>query len=246
MPIRRHYLEVLAVVALPVIALDLATKQAAVTLLTGREIPLTSFVRLVLVHNHASALGVWLGAHTWGLNVGFTLATVLIAALVCRGLAAVDRASPVALGLIVGAALGNLVSLLVPPAGVPDFISVGAASGRQLIFNLADVAAYVGVMMCLRTAVLLARAVRLERQPRPATARATLAERQIAIPVVAERGLADVAYHEPAYREAPHREAPRREAAYGEGAPLPLVADGVLPARLAAMERPERQRDARP
>ena len=245
MPNRRH-LEVLAVVALPVVALDLATKQLAVTMLAGREIPLASFARLFLVHNRASALGVWLGAHTWAINVGVTLSAIVIATLVCRGLATVDRKAPYALGLIVGAALGNLTSLLIPPAGVPDFIAVGSATGRQLVFNFADVAAYAGVMMCLRTAVVLARAARLERERRPAVARALIAaDREIAIPLAAEPGYADRAYADRPYADRLYADRGRAERAYADGAAFPITADGVV-VRRAAIESPPPAPDARP
>ena len=81
-----------------------------------------------------------------------------------RDLSSVDRRAPLALGLILGGACGNLASLLVPPRGVVDFIALNWAAGHSLVLNVADVAAYTGLAMILRTGVIIAAALRRETQ----------------------------------------------------------------------------------
>ena len=70
---------------------------------------------------------------------------------------------PRALGLIVGGALGNLASLITSPAGVVDFIALSFESWG-IVLNVADVAAYAGLAMILRTGSLIALAIRRDRR----------------------------------------------------------------------------------
>ena len=73
-----------------------------------------------------------------------------------------DGGAPYALALIGGAALGSLLSLLASPAGVIDFVAIDYG-GRELVLNLADVAAYLGLAFLARTAWAVLRALRAER-----------------------------------------------------------------------------------
>ena len=72
-----------------------------------------------------------------------------------------------ALGLIAGGAIGNLVSLLVSPAGVVDFIAIQRADGAGIVLNVADIGAYAGVAMLMRTTAMVIAAIR--RNKREAT-----------------------------------------------------------------------------
>ncbi len=154
---------VLASIPLIVIAGDLASKQLAASLLAGGDVPLGGTVRLALVYNDQSAFGFSLGAYTWPLNLALTLAAVMLVISVWRALAAIDAGAPYALGLIGGAALGNLISLLASSAGVIDFVAIDYGGGRELVLNLADVAAYIGLALLARTAWAVLRALRAER-----------------------------------------------------------------------------------
>lgn len=149
-------------VALLVVAGDLASKNLAVSMLSGDETSLGGIghaVRLAVVHNDRSAFGVTLGDHTWSINVALTVVAVLLAVAACRSLAALDTLAPSALGLIAGAALGNLVSLLTTPAGVVDFLAFDYGSGHEIVANFADLAAYAGVALTLRMCGVVGRAV---------------------------------------------------------------------------------------
>jgi signal peptidase II len=149
-----------------VVVLDLVSKYLADGWLSDwRDVPIVDgAVRLVLVHNDQAAFGVSLGAHTWQINCVLTIVALTLTALLCRPLVSIDRWAPVMLGLIAGAAAGNLVSLIASPYGVVDFVAVGEGEGRELVFNLADVAAVTGLVLTVRTVVTVLRVMRAERR----------------------------------------------------------------------------------
>jgi signal peptidase II len=155
----RRFALVLGLVA----AVDLSSKLVATLLLADGGIRVFGPVDLAVTYNRGSALGLSFGPYTWLLNVVTTAGALVLVAVAIRPLAAVDRRAPVALGLIGGAALGNLASLLVPPAGVADFIAVQVGSVGRVIMNAADIAAYAGLAMLLRSALLVHRAIAARR-----------------------------------------------------------------------------------
>lgn len=148
-------------VALLVTAVDALSKVAAESLLSGRTIP-RGFLSLALAHNTGTAFGLTVGAYTWQLNVVMTIVAMLVVIPVARDLSKVDRRAPLALGLIVGGAAGNLLSLATSSQGVVDFIAVQWQAGHALIVNLADVAAYAGLVLIIRTGFIIARELREE------------------------------------------------------------------------------------
>jgi signal peptidase II len=58
-----------------------------------------------------------------------------------------ERLVAVALGLICGGAVGNLVDRLLSPVGVVDFIDVGVGAVRFWTFNVADSGITVGAIL---------------------------------------------------------------------------------------------------
>jgi lipoprotein signal peptidase len=173
-------------VALLVAAGDLLTKQAAVLLLGTADTEFSGWLRFTLVHNDAAALGLSFGAHNFAFNLVVKTCAILLMIFVSRDLARIDRNAPLALGLIVGAALGNLGSLLLHPAGVVDFIAVAVGSGQELVLNAADVAAYTGLAMLGRTVWRVIQAV---RSPARAVLSEHLALRGVALRLVGERAV---------------------------------------------------------
>jgi lipoprotein signal peptidase len=138
---------------------DVVSKSLAVGLWSGERYPLLGRLVLIdVVRNPLGAFSTSLGAYTWEINVGATAAAVVLAMAVCPRLARLDAIAPNALGMIAGAALGNLASLLTSPAGVPDFLAIVHGHGA-LVLNVADVAAYMGIFCCARLAWTLVRAV---------------------------------------------------------------------------------------
>ena len=165
-PTPRRPLRTFIVCAVVVVAVDLVTKALATRYLDGaREVPLvTGALRLVLVHNDQSALGISIGPYTWQINCALTLIALLLAGVLCRPLAVIDRWSPVMLGLIAGAAAGNLYSLIASPRGVVDFVAFSLVNGHEVIFNLADVAAVLGLVLTVRAALTVTRVIIAERR----------------------------------------------------------------------------------
>ena len=173
MATRDQHLTRFTFVALLVVLGDLVTKQVAVSLLGDGASSLGALggmlgerVRLVVVANTQSAFGISLGAHTWGVNVALTLAAILLIAPVCRELARLDARAPQTLGLIAGAAGGNLVSLVTSSRGVTDFIAIEHRAGRELVLNFADVAAYTGLILMIPLGLAIVRQLREARAVR--------------------------------------------------------------------------------
>jgi lipoprotein signal peptidase len=155
---------------------DLLTKQIAVLWVGSLEPRLAAAVRFGVVHNDKGAFGMTAGDYTFELSLALTLAAILLIIPVARDLAKIDARAPAALGLIAGGAVGNLVSLLVNPAGVVDFIAVQRADGAGIVLNVADIAAYAGVVLLLRTSALVVAAIRRNRE---ATVLAARADREV-------------------------------------------------------------------
>lgn len=138
---------------------DLVSKSLAVGLWSGERYPLLGRLVLIdVVRNPLGAFSTSLGAYTWEINVVGTIAAVLLAMAVSPRLARMDAIAPSAMGMISGAALGNLASLVTSPGGVPDFLAIVHGRGA-LVLNVADVAAYLGIFCCARLAWTLLRLV---------------------------------------------------------------------------------------
>lgn len=145
------------------VAVDAATKLLAVALLDGGPaVAVVGSLHLVTVYNDTFArgmdIGSWAGFGAALLAVG----VMLLGWRVCAPLARIDARAPLALGLVAGAALGNAIDFTHTGRGAIDFLAV-STDGGTVVFNLADVAAYLGVALLARTAVRLARAIRRER-----------------------------------------------------------------------------------
>jgi signal peptidase II len=101
-------------------------------------------VRLTLVHNTGAAFGLFPGSRLPFIIVS-TLAIAVVLFLFTRD---AYRGVPqrVLLGCILGGAIGNLVDR-VRLGWVVDFIDVGLGSARWPVFNVADSAVTVGVIL---------------------------------------------------------------------------------------------------
>lgn len=148
----------LASVALLVLAIDVVSKMLAVQNLEWREPVrlLDGLVYIQLIRNPGAAFGMATGM-TWLLTliaIGVVVAIVRVAGrLRSRGWA-------IALGLVLGGALGNLMDRLFRYPGVLrgwviDFISVFAPDGRVWpVFNAADSAICTGGALLVLLALL--------------------------------------------------------------------------------------------
>ena len=164
MPLRVHepnrHLSILARIAIGVAAVDWLTKALAAKVAAAEPIALTGWLRLNVVHNDGTAFGLSAGVYTWQLNLILTIAAIALMLPVSRDLARIDTSAPRGLGLIMGGALGNLASLIFGPPGVADFIAVAVSARSEFVLNVADVAAYVGFAMLVRTGFLIVEEMR--------------------------------------------------------------------------------------
>lgn len=138
-------------ITVAVFVLDQLTKYAASDyLLHHGEVRVLPFLNLVLVHNTGAAFGFLSWASGWQ-NVLFIVvaagASAFILWLLSRSPPA-DRMLAVALTLVLGGALGNLLDRLVR-GYVVDFIDVYYGSWHWPAFNVADSAITIGALLLL-------------------------------------------------------------------------------------------------
>lgn len=145
----RRSLAILALVAAAVVALDRWTKHWATAELALQP-PLRllgDYVRLNYARNSGVAFGI-------GHGTGFPYYVFSLAAIaVILWMFVSGRVGPgggrrVALGLLLGGAVGNLVDRLAS-GEVVDFIEVGVPQWHWPIFNVADAAITVGILLVL-------------------------------------------------------------------------------------------------
>ena len=145
-PAPRSRLVVFALIALIVIGLDYLTKW-----LVTQHLPYNHDIRIIgdwvmLTHikNTGGAFGLFPGS-TVPLIVVSSVASVILCLLAVRLRA--DWTRLIALGLILGGAIGNLIDRIAQKK-VTDFINVGLPDGlRWPIFNVADSAVTIGVVV---------------------------------------------------------------------------------------------------
>ena len=153
-----------ASVALAVSLADLGAKQLALAALGDADLGLGAHARLVIVHNPRMLAESWFGVGGPTIEAIGLVALLALMCRLCEPLGAIDRRSPYMLGLIGGAALGNTLDLLSSASGVTDFLAFDVGGGAEIVFNLADVAAYVGAALALRLSVTIAHAIAVERK----------------------------------------------------------------------------------
>lgn len=117
-------------------------------------------VRFTLSYNPGAAFGINVGDASRVFFTVLTLIALVALASIYRSTPADHRVQLVALALITGGALGNLLDRLRGAAGVVDFIDIGVGGARFWTFNIADAGITVG-------AVLLALTLLQEPDPEP-------------------------------------------------------------------------------
>ena len=139
---------VLLLTAALVLAADLLTKALASRLLApGFPVPvLGDLVRFTLVHNTGAAFGLFPGSRT--AFIVFSVLAILVIAVLYLRMAERRRSELVALGALLGGALGNLHDR-VRQGFVVDFIEIGIDRFRWPVFNVADIAVTGGVALLL-------------------------------------------------------------------------------------------------
>jgi signal peptidase II len=155
-------------VALTICVLDQASK---LWLLYGFDLPgrgrvsLAPVAELVLVRNYGISYGwfQWLGGSArWALLALTAVAVIFLLIWLAR---AGSRLSGLALGLIIGGAIGNAIDRIVQGGAVIDFVRlhvmVGGVDHDWYVFNLADAAIVAGVAALLYESVRPNRAAKV-------------------------------------------------------------------------------------
>lgn len=108
---------------------------------------LGDFFRLTYIFNRGAAFGLHLGE--WS-RVIFTILPVLAAIMLLmmyRQTPWSDRTRLVAIGLVTGGAIGNLIDRVRSSRGVVDFFDVGFGNVRWPVFNIADIGVTIGALL---------------------------------------------------------------------------------------------------
>jgi signal peptidase II len=135
-----------AAIAAIVVVLDQITKRwASATLATRAPVPVIGeLVRLTYTRNPGVAFGLGAGTHFpfWIFSIA---AVIAILVMVARQ-PAQRRARHIALALILGGAIGNLIDRVIS-GEVVDFIEIGWGRWHWPVFNVADSAVSIGVVL---------------------------------------------------------------------------------------------------
>src|SRR6185436_776942 len=128
--------------ALGTVVLDLITKLIAeATLLRTPGVSVFGdWFQLRLVYNQGAAFGLHVGPYSRWIFFTVALVAVIVLARMSRSSPVGDRFRQLALGLVAGGAVGNLIDRVRSARGVVDFLDVGVGALRWPTFNVADIA----------------------------------------------------------------------------------------------------------
>lgn len=133
-----------------VVILDIVTKLVAVYALVPQRIPhevIGDKIRLTLVYNPGAAFGLHVGPYSRWVFMALTLGALWILFRLYRQTREGDLGRTLALALVCGGAVGNLVDRIRSSIGVVDFIDIGIGDMRWPTFNIADMAVSIGACM---------------------------------------------------------------------------------------------------
>jgi signal peptidase II len=110
----------------------------------GSQDIIGSYLRFTLAMNKGMAFGLTFGSWSRWILIAFTLVTLGLIVHLYRQTPDEQKVQILALALITGGAIGNLIDRLVSTEGVVDFIDVGIGTHRFWIFNVADAGVSIG------------------------------------------------------------------------------------------------------
>ena len=138
----------------PVVAIvsfvDVITKAIAVRLLVPQRVPhemIGEAVRFTLVYNPGAAFGLHVGPYSRWVFMTLTVVALAILAWLYQATREGHRARVLALALVCGGAIGNLLDRVRSDVGVVDFIDIGVGDSRWPTFNVADIAVSTGAFL---------------------------------------------------------------------------------------------------
>lgn len=138
-----------AVVA-SITALDVLTKWWAEAALLPQRFPREvagEWLRMTLVYNPGAAFGLNVGEHSRWVFMGLTVIALGILGRLYMSTRDGDMSRSIALALVCGGALGNLIDRVRSDKGVVDFIDIGLGGARWPTFNVADMAVSTGAVL---------------------------------------------------------------------------------------------------
>ena len=139
------------------VAIDQLTKWLIVRKMTeGQSVVLTPFLNFTFVYNHGAAFSFLNGAGGWQVPVLFFVATAITGGLVywLRVTPRTLRGQSLALSLIIGGAVGNIIDR-VRLHKVVDFIDFHVNHWHFAIFNVADMAVSIGVIVLILLTIFI-------------------------------------------------------------------------------------------
>lgn len=137
-------------VLLTVLLLDCSTKRLAVEALSPPDVPhdvVGDVFRLTLAYNQGAATGILNRADSRWLLTAAALVVVAILWRAYRRTGPGETARVIALALLTGGAIGNVIDRVRWSRGVVDFVDLGVGTARFWTFNVADVAVTAGALL---------------------------------------------------------------------------------------------------
>src|SRR5947207_91205 len=134
--------------AIAVVVSDFVTKLIAEAFL-ARRLPLQvlgDIVQFRLVYNEGAAFGLHVGENSRWIFLGLAVLALFVLASLVRSTRPGDRFRLIALALVCGGAVGNLIDRVRSAQGVVDFVDVGLGAWRWPTFNVADSAITIGAI----------------------------------------------------------------------------------------------------
>lgn len=136
-------------VIIGVLILDLSTK-----LLVQRHFYLYQqvdivgeYLRLTYIYNPGAAFGISVGPYSRQIFLFLSIIALFALVGMYWYTPASDRVRLMAISLICGGAIGNLIDRVRSESGVVDFIDVGVGDIRWPVFNIADMAVTTGAIV---------------------------------------------------------------------------------------------------
>lgn len=143
-----------------IVVADFVTKRIALAALpagVSKQV-FGDYVRFTLGYNPGIAFGIGQTGAARPLLILFTMAAVAGIIWIYRTTPAHQRLQIIALALILGGALGNLLDRFQRAAGVADFIDVGIGAARFWTFNVADSAITIGAVLLVLSSLVPSKA----------------------------------------------------------------------------------------
>lgn len=132
-----------------IVVADVVTKYLAHTrlpLYRPNEV-LGDVFRITLGYNPGAAFGLSLGQHSRWLFTALALIILVFLGSMYRATRPRDWVQALALGLVSGGAIGNVINRLWSERGVVDFLDAGIGDARWPTFNVADIGITTGAIL---------------------------------------------------------------------------------------------------